>query len=76
LIYGPLSEAHYNRSDQTSKKRLTDNEAMLLRNFDYVEELIRNDNSQAAILQMSGYFKEALEVYDRKVEALRQTNAP
>ena len=32
-------------------------EEVLMRNFDYVEELIRRDNSQAVILQMSGYFK-------------------
>jgi hypothetical protein len=25
LVYGPLSEAHYNRADQKSKKRLTEN---------------------------------------------------
>lgn len=48
---------------------------MLIRNYDYVEELIRNDNSQAVILQMSGYFKESLEVYDKKVEYLKQANA-
>ena len=75
LIYGPLSEAYYNRADQTSKRRLTENEAMLIRNYDYVEELIRNDNSQAVILQMSGYFKESLEVYDKKVEYLKQASA-
>ena len=75
LIYGPLSEAHYKRVDETSKKRLTENEAMLLRNYDYVEELIRRDNSQAVILQMSGYFKESLEVYERKVEYLKKINA-
>ena len=46
-----------------------------MRNYDYVEELIRRDNSQAVILQMSGYFKESLEVYDRKVEYLRKIGA-
>ena len=75
LIYGPLSEAYYNRADQTSKRRLTENEAILLRNYDYVEELIRKDNSQAIILQMSGYFKESLDVYDRKVEYLKKIEA-
>jgi hypothetical protein len=48
---------------------------VLLRNYDYVEELIRRDNSQAVILQMSGYFKESLEVYDKKVDYLRKVNA-
>jgi uncharacterized protein YbgA (DUF1722 family) len=47
-----------------------------LRNFDYIEELIRRDNSQAVILQISGYFKESLEIYDKKVEFLRKTKAP
>ena len=54
---------------------MTEHEATLIRNFDYVEELIRKDTSQAVILQMSGYFKESLEVYDRKVEYLKKINA-
>ena len=60
LIYGPLAEAYQNRSDPTSKKRLTENETILLRNYDYLQNLIEKDNSQAVILQMSGYFKETL----------------
>jgi tetratricopeptide (TPR) repeat protein len=32
-------------------------------------------NSQAAILQMSGYFKESLEVYENKSDFLRKSNA-
>jgi len=45
---------------------------MLLRNYDYVQDIVRRDTSQAIILQMSGYFKEALEVYNKKVEFLRE----
>jgi hypothetical protein len=76
LIYGPLAEAYQNRSNPTSNKRLTENEAVLLRNYDYLQNLIEKDNSQAIILQMSGYFKETLEVYDRKVEYLKKIKAP
>lgn len=75
LIYGPLAEVYYNRADPSSKVRNQENEVSLLRNYDYIEELIKKDSSQAAILQMSGYFKEALQVYDKKVEFLIKTKA-
>jgi hypothetical protein len=31
---------------------------------------------QASILQMSGYFKESLIIYDKKLEQVRKTNKP
>ena len=76
MIYGSLAEAYYNRGEQTSKKRLTENETVLLRNYDYLQNIIEKDNSQAIVLQMSGYFKETLEVYDKKVEYLKKIRAP
>lgn len=76
ILYGPLAEAYYKRADTTSKVRVTENETMLLRNMDYLQDLIRRDVSQAVILQMTGSFKEALDVYDRKVEYMRKINAP
>jgi len=62
-----LTEAFHNRANPNTKKRLNDKESILLRNYDYLEDLIKKDDSQAVILQMSGYFKESLEVYERKV---------
>ena len=49
---------------------------MLLRNYDYLEQTIKKDNSQAIILQMNGYFKESLQIYQKKVEYLRKIKAP
>ena len=46
---------------------MTEKETILLRNFDYLQDLLTKDSSQAAVLQTCGYFKEALEVYDQKV---------
>ena len=44
--------------------------------MDYLQDLLRRDISQAVILQMTSYFKEALDVYDRKVEFLQRVGAP
>jgi hypothetical protein len=76
LIYGSLAEAFYNRADQTSKKRVTDKETMLLRNYDYLQYLVEPDKSQAVVLKMHGYFKESLEIYEKKVEFLKAVKAP
>lgn len=31
-------------------------------------------DSQATVLQLSGYFKESLEIYDKKVDFIRKSN--
>lgn len=55
---------------------MTDKETMLLRNYDYLQYLVEPDKSQAVVLKMHGYFRESLEIYEKKVEYLKGINAP
>ena len=50
------------------------NELDLLRNHDYLEDQLSKMNSQAMILQLSGYHQESLEVFDKKIDSIRSTN--
>jgi hypothetical protein len=52
---------------------LPERDLKLLRNFDYLEDLMMKIDSQATLLQLSGYYKESLEVYDKKVDFIRKT---
>lgn len=46
----------------------------LMRNYDYLQDLIIKIDSQATILQLSGYHSEGLEIYDKKVNFIRKTH--
>ena len=43
-------------------------------NFDYLEDMMLKIDSQATLLQLSGYYQESLEVYDKKVDFIRKSN--
>lgn len=47
----------------------------MLRNFDYVEDLRKKIHGHANLLQLSGYFKDSLEVYERKNLVLTKSHA-
>ena len=57
LVYGSLAKVSYKRSHRRNQYKLDKFEENLLRNYDYLEDLITNINSQAGSLQMSGFFK-------------------
>lgn len=63
----------FKREKNRNEYRLTPHEERLMRNYDYLEDIISGINSQATVLQMSGYFKESIEVYDRKFQYIRKS---
>lgn len=46
----------------------------LTRNYDFFEDLISRVDGQATLLQVSGYYKDSLDIYDKKVDFIRKTN--
>jgi hypothetical protein len=46
----------------------------LTRNYDFIEDLMSKVDGQATLLQISGYYKDSLDIYDRKVDFIRKTN--
>ena len=46
----------------------------LTRNYDFLKDLMKKVDGQATLLQINGYYKDSLEVYDRKVDLKRKTN--
>jgi hypothetical protein len=62
------------RQEELGRTKMTKSELNLTRNYDYLEDLMGKIDSQATVLQLSGYFKESLEIYDKKVDFIRKTN--
>lgn len=73
LEYGSLADVAFKREKNRDSYRLSPWEEKLIRNYDYLEDIIGNIDSQATVLQMSGYFKESIEVYDRKFQYIRKS---
>ena len=46
----------------------------LTRNYDFLEDLMNKIDGQATLLQINGYYKESLDIYDKKVDFIRKTN--
>ena len=46
----------------------------MTRNYDFLEDLMNKVDGQATLLQINGYYKDSLEVYDKKVDSIRKTN--
>lgn len=44
-----------------------------MRNYDYLEDMMEKVDSQATVLQLSGYYKQSLQIYDKKVDFIRKT---
>lgn len=72
-MYGALAMAHIRRQE-LDRHLLNSVELDLLRNFDYLEDMMLKIDSQATLLQLSGYYQESLEVYDKKVDFIRKSN--
>lgn len=52
---------------------MTKMELDLMRNYDYLEDMLVKVDSQATLLQLSGYYKESLDIFNKKVENIRKT---
>lgn len=74
LLYGILPIMDRKRREEKSRGEMTKLQLDLTRNYDYLEDLMSRVDSQATLLQLSGYYKESLEVYDKKVDFIRRTN--
>ena len=48
----------------------------MIRNYDYIEDLMRTINNQAKVLQISGHLKDSLIIYNQKIEHIRKTQPP
>ena len=72
LSYGALAELSHKRQFQRAD-RLTPFEERLIRNFDYVEDLMKNVNDQAKVLQMSGHLKDSITIYNQRIEQIRKS---
>lgn len=57
-MYGALPMNIARRKDKD--RYLTKSELDLIRNFDYLEDIMLKIDSQATLLQLSGYYKESL----------------
>lgn len=72
IIYGSLAEVAQKREKQ--EERLYPFEENLMRNYDYLEELMKGTRPQAKILQFSGFFEDSLKLYFMRLEKLREIN--
>jgi hypothetical protein len=72
LQYGSLAEVAYIRENERGI-RLTPYQEKLLRNYDYLQDIMSRVRGQATILQMSGYFKDSLEIYHHQLEVVRKS---
>lgn len=62
------------RQDQEFRLAMTKTELDLTRNYDFLEDLMSKVDGQATLLQMSGYYKDSLEIYDKKVDFVRKSS--
>jgi hypothetical protein len=71
LLYGMLASNFERRKVKEKRMEMSEKELDLVRNYDYLEDMMGRIDGQAALLQMSGYLKDSLEMYDRRVELLK-----
>lgn len=57
LLYGALPQTYVKRKEEDSRGKMTILELNLMRNYDYLEDMLANVDSQATLLQLSGYYK-------------------
>jgi hypothetical protein len=48
-------------------------ELSLVRNYDYLEDMMGKIDGQATLLQLAGYLKDSLHLYDRRADSLRRS---
>lgn len=72
ILYGALPE-NYIRRQNENRPKMTKMDLDLMRNYDYLEDMLFKVDSQATLLQLSGYYKESLDILNKKVENIRKT---
>ena len=45
-----------------------------LRNQDYIDYLMSKNDGQITILQLNGYYKESLEIIEKKIQNMKKIN--
>lgn len=73
LLSGALASNFLRR--QFDRKNMSSKELDLVRNYDYLEDTMGKIDGQATLLQLSGYLKDSLQLYDRKAQVLRASNS-
>lgn len=74
LLYGVLPIMDKKRQSEQTRGEMSKLELDLTRNYDFIEDLMSKVDGQATLLQMSGYYKDSLQIYDKKVDFIRKTN--
>lgn len=74
LEYGALPSNFVRRQEPNERGKMTKLDFDLMRNYDYLEDQLEKVDSQATLLQLSGYYKESMEVFDKRVDSIRRTN--
>lgn len=74
ICYGILPIMDKKRQSEQARLGMTKIELDLTRNYDFIEDLMSKVDGQATLLQLSGYYKDSLEIYDKKVDFIRKTN--
>jgi hypothetical protein len=59
ILYGALPESFIRRQNE-NRPKMTKMELDLMRNYDYLEDMLIKVDSQATLLQLSGYYQESL----------------
>lgn len=73
-MYAVLPVMDRMRRDAKTRGGMSKNELDLTRNYDFLEDLMGKVDGQATLLQMSGYFKDSIDIYDKKVDYIRKSN--
>jgi hypothetical protein len=74
LLYGILPILDQQRTYEEGRTAMSKEDLDLTRNIDFIEDLMGKVDGQATLLQLSGYYKDSLEIYDKKVDFIRKTN--
>jgi len=73
LQYGALPEIFTKRKIEDERTHMSKLELDLMRNYDYLEDMLSKVDSQATLLQLAGYYDDALKVYDQRVDYIRDS---
>jgi tetratricopeptide (TPR) repeat protein len=75
LQYGVFPEICAMRKVKANREenKLTKLDFDLMRNYDYLEDMMSKVDSQATLLQLAGYYDDALQIYDQRVINIRNS---
>ena len=66
-MYGSLAKLSQLRKNPNFRTKCKEQQFTLLRNFDYLNDWMKKIKNQGNILQHSGYFRESIEHFNRKI---------